>query len=143
MPFQMIDADQRHARDRGNRLRRHQPDQHPADQARPGRCRDARKLAVGHPGLRHGLINQPVHFRDMGTGGNFRHHAAERGMGVILRAHDIGENPLVPRHHGGGGLIAATLQPEDYHLSVWHLFSMYRAIQNVQGSLTLTEYRAS
>lgn len=59
------------------------------------------------------------HDENMGAGGDFRHHAAERGVLADLRQHDIGQDTaaavLAPFHQGCGGLVAGRFDAEDDH----------------------------
>ncbi len=73
-------------------------------------------------GLVQRALDQMVERLDMGPGGDFRHHAAERGMFVDLRQHDIGENRaaavLAPAYQRGGGFVAGRLDAEDNHRGI-------------------------
>ena len=91
-----------------------------ADQARPGGRGDAIERREGHIGLRHRLGDDAVEGFDMGAGGDFGDDAAERGMLVDLRQHDVGQNAaaLAVRgefDHGGGGFVAGRFDAEDDH----------------------------
>ena len=109
MPLQMVDGDQRLSGCHGDGLGRHQPDDDPADEA--GACGGGHCVDVieADAGFRHGFGHDPVQHGDMGAGGDFRHHAAEFGVLVNLRADDVGEDfrRLRPAHNGGGGFVAA------------------------------------
>src|SRR5262249_58789094 len=56
---------------------------------------------------------------DVGARRDFRHHAAERGMRLDLREHDVCENPARPQRqpldHRRAGLVAGCLNAEHQH----------------------------
>src|SRR5262249_38459879 len=56
---------------------------------------------------------------DVGARRDFRHHAAERGMRLDLREHDVCENPARPKRqpldHRRAGLVAGCLNAEHQH----------------------------
>ncbi len=59
----------------------------------------------------------------MGSGGNFRHHAAERRMLVDLRENDVRQDAAlsfrIPFHHGGGGFVASRFDAENDHRCIY------------------------
>ena len=120
MRFEMIDRDKRRAMHQCDRLRRRQPDDDAADQARAGRGRDAAERRIADPRLFHRRFDDAVEQVDMGARGDLRHHAAVRRVVLDLRVDDIGQNAagtvLGPLDHGGGGLIAGCLDAQHQHL---------------------------
>jgi hypothetical protein len=105
--LQMIDRDQRFARGYAERLGRHQPHHHPADQPRPGSNRNRIDIGQRDTGGGQRFSHQRAQPLDMGAGGNFRHHPAIRRMLGNLACNDVGKDMFIARHHGGGGFIAA------------------------------------
>ncbi len=81
MRFEMIDRDKRRAMHQRDRLRRRQPDDDAADQARAGRGRDAAERRIADPGLLHRRFDDAVEQVDMGARGDLRHHAADTARG--------------------------------------------------------------
>ena len=73
-----------------NRFRGGETHDHPADQA--GACGRGhrRKLRKANARLFHRPVNDPVKQIDMGARRDLRHDAAEGGVLLGLRAHDIG-----------------------------------------------------
>ena len=96
-----------------------QADDHAADQARAGGGGDRRKLREADACFLHRAFDNAVEQVDMGAGGDLRHNAAERGVLLGLRTHDIGKNSPRPNaralDHGGGGFIAGRLDPQHQH----------------------------
>ena len=120
MGFEVIDRDQRLVVGQRDRLGHGQPDDEAADQTRPGGRRDAVERREADIGLRHRLGDDEVERFDMGAGGDLGHDAAERGMLVDLRQHDVGQNAaaLAVRgefDHGGGGFVAGRFDAEHDH----------------------------
>jgi hypothetical protein len=72
--------------------------------------------------LRHGLSDDAVEQIDMRACGDLRHHAAETGMLVGLRPHDIGQDSpaavALALDHGRGGFIAGGLDTQHQHRRV-------------------------
>jgi len=81
--LQVVHGNQRLLVDEGNGLARGQSDDDPADQPRPGCRRDAVQGAKIPTGVRHGGGDDNIERFDMGTGGNFRYHAAKRACSAI------------------------------------------------------------
>ena len=110
---EVVDLDHRQPARRRQRLRRRDPDQERADQARAsgdGDCvevveRDARLLKRG--------VDDRVHELQVMPRGDLGHDAAERRMGRGLRGDDVREDPA-PIHHGRAGVVAARLDREDH-----------------------------
>ena len=93
----MIDRDQRLAGRQGQPLADEQADHHPADQARTGSRRDRIDFADRYVGLVQHLPDQARQDLDMGASGDFRNHAAERAMRVILSDDGLREDlPVAP-----------------------------------------------
>ena len=122
MGLEVVDGHQRLAGDERDRLRGGEPDEDAADQARAGRGGDAVELGERcNPALRKRPGNQAVDHLHMGARRDFRHHAAIAGMLGDLAQHLVGQD-LAPsieaaRHHGGGGLVAGRLDPENTHVA--------------------------
>ncbi len=72
MRFQMVHSHQRLAERQSQRLAGREPHQHPADQARSSRCRDAIEVRHGDARLVEGIVDHPVEDLDMGARGNLR-----------------------------------------------------------------------
>ena len=120
--LEMVHRDQRRIVHHRDRLRGGQPDDHAADQAGTGGGGDRRKLRKADAGFLHGAVDDAVEHVDMGARGDLRHHAAEGGMLLGLRAHDIGQDPPRPvalaLDHGGCGFIAGGLDSQHQHWRV-------------------------
>ena len=119
MRLEMVDRDQRRVVHHRDRLCGRQPDDHAADQAGARGGGDRRELRIADIGLLHRAIDDAVEQVDMGARGDLRHHAAEAGVLVGLRAHDIGEDlaaaVALALDHGGCGFIAGGLDPQYQH----------------------------
>ena len=76
----------------GQSLARQQRDHHPADQSGAGGGGDGVDLADRDIRLGQHRTDQPGQDVDMGAGGDFRHHPAERPMRLILADHRLGED---------------------------------------------------
>ena len=96
MRLEMVDRDQRRVVHHRDRLGGGQADDDAADQAGPGGGGDRRQLRIADAGLLHGAVDDAVEHVDMGARRDLRHHAAEAGMLLGLRAHDIGQDPAAP-----------------------------------------------
>ena len=120
MRLEVVDRDQRLAERRGQRLGRGQPDQHAADQPRPGGRGDGVDIAERQPGLRGGAGDDAVEMADMGARREFGHHAAIGGVLLELAAHDVGEDGAAPvgvaLDDGGGGFVAAGFDAQNPHV---------------------------
>jgi hypothetical protein len=88
--LEVIDRQERLVVDQRDGLGGGQADDHATDQPGPGGRGDPVDIAKGRTGFRHGLANDAVQRFDMGARGDFRDHAAERGMFGDLGEHDIG-----------------------------------------------------
>ncbi len=113
MAFKVIDCDQRLVRRQRQPLADQQPDHHPADQPRAGGRGDGIDFANGDIGFVEHLADQAGEDFDMGAGGDFRHHAAERPVGVILPDHRLGEDLPVASDQRGGAIVAGGFEGED------------------------------
>ncbi len=73
-------------------------------------------------GFLHGLSDDAVEQVDMGARRDLRHHAAETGVLVDLRVHDIGQDPAaavaLALDHGGRGFVAGGLDTQHQHRRV-------------------------
>ncbi len=82
----------------------------------PAAAATASIAAKSSPASPMRLADRGIEQLDMGAGGDLGHHAAIGRMQVELRAHHACKNlapPVGPAaHHGGGGLVAARLDPE-------------------------------
>src|SRR5258705_80097 len=90
---------------------------------------DNEKFASARPSIGRGKANRVASPRlaarstsgppGWGSEGDLRHNAAEAGLLVGLRAHDIGQNPAaavaLAFDHGGCGFIAGGLDPQYQH----------------------------
>ena len=91
MAFQVVDGDEGQAVHGGDRLGRHDADDHAADQPRPAGRGDAAEIEA-EARFGHGAGDQPVEVFQMGTRRDFRNDAADRAVVGELRQHEIGEN---------------------------------------------------
>ena len=114
----MVDRDQRHAGDRGDRLARHQADHDAADQPGPRRGGDRVERVETQAGLVERLGDQPVDMLDMRAGGDLGHDAAVMGVLVGLAAHAVGQHAAIGANDRGAGLIATGLDAEHDHRCV-------------------------
>jgi hypothetical protein len=115
----MVDRDQRRIVHHCDRFGGGEADDDAADQAGTRGGRDRRQLGVAHAGLLHRAVDDAVEHIDMGARRDLRHHAAEGGMLLGLRTHDIGQNAARPvaqaLDHGGCGFIAGGLDSQHQH----------------------------
>ncbi len=88
--LEMVHRDQRRVVHHRDRLGGGQSHDHAADQAGTGGGGDRRKLRKADAGFFHRRGDDAVEQIDMGARGDLRHHAAERGVFLGLRPHDIG-----------------------------------------------------
>ena len=128
--LQMVDRDQRLVVHKRDCLGHGQSDDHAADQARSGGRGNAVERGERQLRLVHRLGDDGIERLDMGAGGDFRHHAAERGMLADLRKNDVRQDAAlsfrIPLHHGGGGFVAGRFDAEDDHRCIiW--FRSFRA----------------
>ena len=134
MSLQMVDADQRQAGGRGERLRHLHPDQQRADQPRAAGHGDAGQIAQLAAGATERFVRHRQRALQVVARGELRHHApilrVEGGLGV----HHVREDPAagalarrpVHLHHRGGGLVTARLQAQHAHGSCLRGFSCVR-----------------
>ena len=119
MRFEMIDGDQRLFLHEGDRLCRREADDETADQPRPRRRRDPVQIGETAARFSHRLGDQQIEHLHMRARGDLRHHAAEGGVRLDLRQHDIGQNlPASVRpalHHRRSRLVAGCLNAENDH----------------------------
>ena len=119
MAFEVVDRVERLAGGRGQRLRRHQPDDQPADQAGTGGGGD--RIDIGEPdaGIGERRLDNAVERLDMGARRDLGNDAAERRMLLDLAEHDVGQDVRpatgAKRDDGCRGLVAARLDPENPH----------------------------
>jgi hypothetical protein len=110
--LKVVDREQRQPVDRGDRLRRHQPDHEPADQPGPGGRRNRVEVGEAQPRLGHGAGAAAVEREHVGAGGDLGDDAAV-GPVLLQLAHERrGEHPAGAVHQRDGGLVAARLDPE-------------------------------
>ena len=116
MAFEMIDRDKGQLAGKGDRFGLHHADDDAADEARPARRGHRVEVAETDAGRAQGLFDHRVEMIEMRPRRDLGHDAAKGPMLGGLREHDIAadEGRLVA-HHGGGGLIAARLDPEHFH----------------------------
>ena len=89
MAFKMIDGDQRLVGCKCETLAHKEPDHHPADQSGSRSRRDRVDLADADIGFVQHLADQSRQDFNMGPCGDFRDHAAERAMRVVLTDHRL------------------------------------------------------
>ena len=81
--------------------------------------------ANGDLRLVHCLGDDGIERLDVGAGGDFRHHAAERGMFADLRKNNVRQNAAlsvhISLHHGGGRFVAGGFDAEDDHRCIYGL----------------------
>ena len=111
----VVVADDRHAQHRRERLSRREPHEERADEARPHRHGHRLEVASreARPGDRlvdHG--DDPLHVRPRRHLG---HHAPPAGVKELLGRHDARQHRPVAGDHRGGGLVAGTLDGEQWH----------------------------
>jgi hypothetical protein len=117
MTLEVVDRHQRLAGRPRDRLGGHQPDDQPADQARPGGRGNRIDLVERHIGAGERFLDQPVQRLDMRARRDLRHDAAIGAVFVELRQHDVGEDfaaaVLMARDDGSRRLVAASFNAED------------------------------
>ena len=113
MAFEMIDRDQRLVRRKRQPLADKQANHHSADQSGTGGRGDGVDLSNGDVGLVQHLADQAGKDFDMGAGGDFRDHAPERAVGVILPDHRLGEDLPVAADQRGGAVVAGGFKGKD------------------------------
>ena len=118
MRFKVIDGDKGFALRGGNRLARHHPDHHPADQAGARGGGDAVEIVERHAGILHRRLDQRIDMIEMRPRRNLRYYAAKGAMLLELAQHDIGPDGPVAVHDRGGGLVATGFDAEDKHEGV-------------------------
>ena len=110
----MVDRQQGLVGGHGQRLARHQPNHHPADQPRPGGGGNRVDLIQPQPGVgqrRFDKWGQPL---GVGARGNLGHHPAIGAMFGILAGDPLGEHGAVFTHQRGGGFIARAFYSQHY-----------------------------
>jgi hypothetical protein len=122
MAFEMIDGEEGLVVGEGQRLGRHHPHHHAADQARPAGRGDAVELGEIEAGGGQGILDQPVEALEMGARGDLRHHAAEAAMLGQLAVDHVGQDPADRRAAGGrrlddghGRFVAARFDSHHMH----------------------------
>ena len=101
MTLEVIDGEEGLVVGEGQRLGRHHPHHHAADQAGPAGGGDAVEGGEIEAGGRQGVLDQPVDTFEMGARGDFRHHAAEAAMLAQLAVDHIGQDPAERSIAGG------------------------------------------
>ena len=94
-----------------------------ADKSHQQRAGQARRVGHGHgvdllerqAGLAQGLVDHRQDALEMGAGGDFRHHAAEAPVQVVLRGHDRGQHLQPVGHDRRGRFVAGGFEREDVH----------------------------
>jgi hypothetical protein len=97
----------------GDGLARHRADQQSADQARADRGRDGVDPVQADPGRVERVADHRVAMVEMGARGDLGDDAAMDRVKVALGQHDAGQDAAIAAHDGGGGFVAAGLDPED------------------------------
>src|SRR5690606_37852326 len=92
MTFEVVDGHEGKAACGGEALCGHEADDDAANEA--GTCgrRDAVEVVPAGLCLFHGAGDQAVEMLDMGPGGDFRYHAAERSVFLDLREDGVGQD---------------------------------------------------
>ena len=112
--MQMVDGDEREPAAPGDRLRRREPDEERADQARPLRDRDPVDPAQRHTGDVERLAHDRRDQLEVATRGDLGDDAAEAGVQLGLGGDDVRADLAVLGDDRRGGLVAGRLQPEDH-----------------------------
>lgn len=115
MRFEMVDGGEPAGVNRGNRLGGHQPDNHAADQARPGGCGDPAEIGEADARFLHNALDEVVEVIDMAARGKLGDDTAEGAVIVDLRQHGLGENAAVVGDERRGGFIATRFNSQDDH----------------------------
>jgi hypothetical protein len=119
MCFEVVDGNERLARDERDGFCRRQTDNDPTDQARTGSGSDSIELRIAHVGLLHGATNDAVQQLNVRSCSDLRHHAAVVPMLVELRMNDVRADRTlalaIAMHDRGGGLIAGGLNAKNEH----------------------------
>ena len=117
----MIDRDQRLLADEGDRLGGREPHDDTADQARSCGGGDAVEAGEAYACICHRLGDHDIERLHMRARRDLRHDAAEGGVRVDLREHDVGENPprplRKPLDDRRAGLVARRFDAEHEHLT--------------------------
>jgi hypothetical protein len=117
--LEVVHGEQGLSRDERQRLRGGEPDEHAADEAGPGRGRDAVDLVEGDPRMAQRTGDEAVDHLHMGAGRDLGHHAA---IGRVLRdlAQDLVREDFpapvdAEFDDRGRGLVAGGFDAEDAH----------------------------
>jgi len=116
MTFEVIDGGERQIMDERNRLRRHKPRQHAADETWTSRGGDAVQAAKPKAGFGERSLDQRIEYLNVSAGRNLRHDTAIGRVILELGSHNIGKDNaislVVAPYNCGGSFIAACLNPE-------------------------------
>ncbi len=113
MRLQVVDRQERQAAGDGDALAEAAAHDQPADQPGPGGRGDGAKIGVVQPRLANYLGNQGRQMRQMGAGGDFRHHAAEARV-LRLAQHRLGQDAAIGVQDRRGGLVATAFDPQHW-----------------------------
>ncbi len=111
--LEMVDRDVGHAGADRDAAREPAADDQPPDQTRPAAGGDATEIARGDPRHVHHAPDDAWQVRQMRPRRDLGHHAAIGRVLPLLAKHVLGEDAPVRCQHGGGRLVAATLDPKD------------------------------
>jgi hypothetical protein len=117
--LQVVDRDERLAERIGQGLGVADADQQGSREARALGYGDGIEVCHGHAGLTYGRLNHRHNGAEVLAGGELRDDAAVGRVDRDLGGHYVGESAGAAGHHGGGGLVAGALDPEDETPLVW------------------------
>ncbi len=116
----VVDTDERLAPGPGERFGGSYGNQQSRRQAGTIGYRHGVNIFSCQAGLRQGLAEDRRNVFDVGTGGDFRHDAAERLMQMNLRRHHGGQNIAAVGDNRRGGFIAGTFQAQNSNFFFGH-----------------------
>ncbi len=120
--FEVVHADHRHAQRVTERARHAGPHQQCPDQAGSRRIGNPVNGLQREPGPGQGLLDHRQQARDVVARGEFRHHAAMRGMNGHLAENPVRDQAPVAVVDGHRGLVAGGFDAEDYHGPITLIF---------------------